>query len=162
MKPAVLLALAAIALAAAPVAAADASSEKALAERYAPVVRLVAHSGECGPGKPYVPIDVDALFGEPTVALRGPWGGGDLVKIAPDGGGPRGAASTSTTSTSRGTRSSPGCDYLQWERRLTAGRAPTVYAHVATDPGIPESSRCSTGSSTSSTTGTTSTRATGR
>ena len=29
---------------------------------------------ECGPGEPYEPIDVDALFGEPTVALRGPWG----------------------------------------------------------------------------------------
>ena len=26
------------------------------------------------PGEPYVPIDVDLLFGEPTVALRGPWG----------------------------------------------------------------------------------------
>ena len=28
---------------------------------------------ECGPGEPYEPIDVDLLFDEPTVALRGPW-----------------------------------------------------------------------------------------
>ena len=28
-------------------------------------------------------MDVDALFGEPTVALRGPWSATDLVKIAP-------------------------------------------------------------------------------
>ena len=28
----------------------------------------------------------------------------------------------------------PGCDYLHWQSRLIAGRAPTVYAHVATDP----------------------------
>jgi hypothetical protein len=29
------------------------------------------------------PLDVDVLFDEPTVALRGPWGNADLVKIAP-------------------------------------------------------------------------------
>src|SRR4051812_13633784 len=39
-----------------------------LAERYAPVVRLVAGRAGCG-GLHYVPIDVDRLFGEPTVAL---------------------------------------------------------------------------------------------
>ena len=33
-------------------------------------------------GLHYVPIDVNLLFGEPTVALRGPWGN-DLVEIAP-------------------------------------------------------------------------------
>ena len=45
--------------------------------------------------------------------------------------------SSSTTSTSPGTRSSPGCDYERWERRLRDGSPPTVYAHVATDPGHP-------------------------
>ena len=38
---------------------------------------------ECGPGEPYEPIDVDALFAKPTVALRGPWTADDLVKIGP-------------------------------------------------------------------------------
>ena len=58
------------------------AQDRALSERYAPVVRLVAGRGGCGPGRHYVPIDVDVLFGEPTVALRGPWGN-DLVEIAP-------------------------------------------------------------------------------
>jgi hypothetical protein len=63
-------------------AAADVSQRQELAERYAPVVRLVERT-DCLPGKAYEPIDVDLLFGEPTVALRGPWGN-DLVKIGPE------------------------------------------------------------------------------
>ena len=133
IKVAVLIALA-TALAIAPVAAAAGSEEAALAERYAPVVELVAHNGECGPGEePYLPIDVDALFGEPTVALRGPWGGGDLVKVGP-----------TAKDLSKGLYEyhldfpgdalHPGCNYLNWQRRLIPGRMPTVYAHVATDP----------------------------
>ena len=31
----------------------------------------------------------------------------------------------------------PGCTYERWARRLTAGSAPAVYAHVATEPGTP-------------------------
>ncbi len=31
----------------------------------------------------------------------------------------------------------PGCGFLHWQRRLTPGHEPTVYAHVATDPGYP-------------------------
>jgi hypothetical protein len=60
-------------------AAADLADETALAERYAPVVRLVQQAQECGYGESYSPLDVDLLFDEPTVALRGPWGG-DLVR----------------------------------------------------------------------------------
>ena len=70
------------ALVLAPSGAADPAQEAALAQRYAPVVRLVAHT-DCAPGKPYLPINVNLLFGEPTVALRGPWGPADLVKIGP-------------------------------------------------------------------------------
>jgi hypothetical protein len=116
-------------------ALADQAQEKALADRYAPAVRLVAHT-PCAPGKPYQPIDVNLLLGEPTVALRGPWSAGDLVKIAP-----------SAQDLSEGlydyhldfpgSALDPRCDYLNWERRLTAGRAPAVYAHVATDPAYP-------------------------
>jgi hypothetical protein len=65
-------------------AAADLRDEQALAERYAPVVRLVDQPEECGPGEPYIPTDVDVLFDEPTVALRGPWNRTDLVKIGPE------------------------------------------------------------------------------
>jgi hypothetical protein len=127
--------VAVVALAAAVPASANTTQERELAQRYAPVVRLVADTGDCGAGKPYMPIDVDLLFGEPTVALRGPWGN-DLVKIGP-----------TAKDLSKGLYEyhldfpgnalSPGCGYLRWDRRLTAGQAPAVYAHVATDPGHP-------------------------
>src|SRR4051794_18132482 len=83
VKAALVIAASVLALAIAPVAAADSGTERALAERYAPLVRLVAHNGDCGSAKPSLPIDVDALFGEPTVALRGPWSAAGVVKIGP-------------------------------------------------------------------------------
>jgi len=136
MRAAVLIGLAATALALVPAAAAGVGAERSLAERYAPVVRLVEHNGDCGPGKPYVPIDVDALFGQPTVALRGPWGGSDLVKIGP-------AANDLSEGLFQyhldfpGDALHPGCDYLHWERRITEGHVPTAYAHVVSDPDHP-------------------------
>ena len=135
IRSALLALVAAVALAWCPVASADLADEAALAEAYAPVVRLVEQLEECGPGGPYLPIDVDALFEEPTVALRGPWGD-DLVEIGPS------AADLSRRLFEYhldfpGNALDPGCDYEQWARRLTEGHQPTVYAHVATDPGYP-------------------------
>lgn len=67
-----LLALLTVATLAAPAISLGAlSDEKTLADRYAPVVRLVSQQKECGPGEPYEPMDVNALFGEPTVSLGG-------------------------------------------------------------------------------------------
>ena len=115
--------------------AALAGPEEDLAARYAPVVRLVAQPEECGPGEPYIPTDVDVLFDEPTVALRGPWNRTDLVKIAP--------AATDLHNRYEyhldfpGDPLDAGCDYELWSRRLTKTSQPTVYAHVATDPGYP-------------------------
>jgi hypothetical protein len=123
------------ALALAPAASADRAQEDALAARYAPVVRIVSHTN-CAPYKPYLPIDVNLLFANPTVALRGPWGGGDLVKIAP----------TAKDLSSElfqyhldfpGNALEPGCTYAEWEQRLVGSRAPAMYAHVATDPERP-------------------------
>ena len=92
------------------------------------------------PAKPYVPIDVDRLLGEPTVALRGPWGGGDLVTIGP-----------TATELSKGlfeyhldfpgNALDPGCGYLHWQERLFTGQTPVVYAHVATEPSFPGQAR---------------------
>ena len=130
-----LILLAAAALVLAPAAGASPADEQALAERYAPVVRLVLHAQDCGSGKSYVPIDVDALLDEPTVSLRGPWGP-DLVKIAP-------AASDLTAARYEyhldfpGNALEPGCDYERWSQHVTAGTEPTVYAHVAADRGYP-------------------------
>ena len=112
-----------------------AGPEEDLAAKYAPVVRLVDQPEECGPGEPYIPTDVDVLFDEPTVALRGPWNRTDLVKIAP--------AATDLVNRYEyhldfpGDPLNAGCDYERWARRLTAGTPPTIYAHVATDPGYP-------------------------
>jgi hypothetical protein len=133
-----LLVLLAVATLAAPAISLGAlSEEKTLAERYAPVVRLVTQQKECGPGEPYDPMDVNALFGEPTVALRGPWSADDLVKIGP-----------TAQDLSRGLYQyhldfpgnalEPGCDYERWARRVTDGHLPTVYAHVAGDRLHPE------------------------
>ena len=83
-----------------------------------------------------MPISVDLLFDEPTVALRGPWQNAGVVKIGP-----------TAEDLSRGLYQyhldfpgnalDPGCDYLHWQRRLTVGHTPAVYAHVATDPAHP-------------------------
>ena len=129
-------ALAALSFAVAPAALAAAPAlEVSLAARYAPVIKLVAPDS-CGPGEPYVPTDINLLMDAPTVALRGPWGGGDLIKAGP-----------SATDLSHGLYEyhldfpgnalNPGCGYVDWSRRINAGHAPVVYAHVATDSGHP-------------------------
>ena len=119
-----------------PAAAADLADEQALAQKYAPVVRLVEQQEPCGPGEPYEPMDVNALFDEPSVALRGPWNATDLVKIAPVAKdlagplrlpprlpGPRARPRAATTRSGRA--ASP------------RAREPTVYAHVATEADRP-------------------------
>ena len=116
-------------------AAADLRDEAALAQRFSPVVRLVEQPVECQAGEPYEPIDVDVLFGEPTVALRGPWNPTDLVKIGPSGTDLVGRYQYHLDFP--GDPLDPGCDYEQWADRITAGSVPTVYAHVATEGGHP-------------------------
>ncbi|TIC85912.1 hypothetical protein E8D34_12490 [Nocardioides sp. GY 10113] len=110
--------------------------EQQLAERFAPVVRLVHHPEECGPGEPYRPSDVDALMDNDSVALRGPWTFDDLVTVGPG-----------AEELSRGLRDwsldfpgdplKPGCAYEKWANRVFAGTPSTVYAHVATQPDEP-------------------------
>jgi hypothetical protein len=117
-------------------ARADVGDETALAQRYAPVVRLVEQAEECGYGEPYRPMDVDVLFGQSTVALRGPWTSTDLVKIGP---------SAADLSAGRyeyhldfpGNPLHPGCGYQRWADRVNGSAPPAVYAHVATDAGYP-------------------------
>jgi hypothetical protein len=116
-------------------ALADRAQETTLAKRYAPVVRLVADTN-CEPGEPYVPIPVDVLFGDRTVALRGPWSNAGVVKIGP-------TADDLAEGLYQyhldfpGNALDPGCDYLHWQRRIMVGHVPAVYAHVATDPAHP-------------------------
>jgi hypothetical protein len=123
------------ALVAAPGVSAALADERELAERYAPVVRLVEQEEECGYGEPYEPIDVDILFDERTVALRGPWNPTDLVKIAPLAADLDGLYRYHLDFP--GNALNPGCDYERWGRRIGEGSEPTVYAHVIGDPGHP-------------------------
>jgi hypothetical protein len=117
------------------VAAADAEDD--LAERYAPVLRLVAQDEECGPGEPYRPSDVEAFLDEDTVALRGPWTANDLVGIAPTAQD-LGAGLYEHHLDFPGDPLSPGCDYERWARVVTADTSPTTYAHVVSQPGQPD------------------------
>jgi hypothetical protein len=127
---------AAVGLTLAPAASADLADESALAEKYAPVVRLVEQDEECGPGEPYLPTDVEAILGDPTVALRGPWNAFDLVKIAPEASDLRGLYEYHLDFP--GNALEPECTYEEWARQVTARAAPTVYAHVATQARRPE------------------------
>ncbi|HET9287912.1 MAG TPA: glycerophosphoryl diester phosphodiesterase membrane domain-containing protein [Gaiella sp.] len=115
--------------------AATIGDEEALARRYAPVVRLVEQTEECGPGERYLPLEVDVLFEQPTVALRGPWSGTDLVKIGPAASDLVGRYEYHLDYP--GSALDPGCSYELWARRITGDTAPAVYAHVAGDPGFP-------------------------
>ena len=94
----------------APAAAASApADEAALAARYAPSsARRSARA--LRPWEPYVPIDVNLLFDEPTVALRGPWTGANLVKVGPSAGD-LGAGLYEYHLDFPGDALNPGCDY---------------------------------------------------
>jgi len=123
-------------LVAAPRAAASYADEQALAERFAPIVRLVHQQDVCSYGEPFIPTDINLLLGEETVALRGPWNVTDLVKIAP----------TAHDLVKHfeyhldfpGNALNPGCDYNRWAKRLTRGSKPVVYGHVVGEDGFPD------------------------
>ncbi len=129
------VAAAALALVFAAPATATLAQEQALAARYAPVVQLVKQTEECGHGEPYDPMDVNALFGRDTVALRGPWDPPDLVKVAPVAADLVGRFEYHLDFP--GDPLNPGCGYERWNRLITAGTKPTVYAHLAADPKNP-------------------------
>jgi hypothetical protein len=131
----VLACLAVVALVTASGAVAALADEEALAERYAPVVRTVEQEEDCGHGEPYEPVDVDVLFDEPTVALRGPWNPIDLVKVGPTAEDLSGLYQYHLDFP--GDALDPGCDYERWGRRVGEGSGSTVYAHVVGDPGHP-------------------------
>lgn len=109
-----------------------AGPELELAKRYAPVVRIVDQPEPCGHGEPFVPIDVDRVLGNPEVALRGPWAGGEVVKIGP----------TADDLSSGlfdyhldfpGDTLDPACDYEKWQRSIDENGASTAYARVVTE-----------------------------
>ena len=135
-RGAIPLALVGVALSWGGTASAGLADQSALAERYAPVVRLVTQAKECGPGEPYRPLDVNVLFGADTVSLRGPWNRTDLIAIGPTAA-QVGKGLYGYHLDFPGDALNPGCGYEQWARAISAGTKPTVYAHVATESGQP-------------------------
>jgi hypothetical protein len=113
--------------------AAESPAQK-LAATYAPVLSLEPQAKACGPGEPYRPTSVDIALGRQDVLLRDPHG--KLVKRAPTsrdlwGLGPGYYIDFP------GNPINPRCDYERLFRNWNDGRAPSVHAHVATDPSHP-------------------------
>jgi len=109
-----------------------------LAEKYAPVVRLVEQEEECGYGEAYLPLDVDVLMQNEEIVLRGPWDAVNVVEIAPAATGLTGKVGYHLDFP--GDALDPGCSYEQWSKRVTEGPQPTVYARVVPEPGSQGSS----------------------
>ncbi|HEY1368556.1 MAG TPA: Vps62-related protein [Gaiellaceae bacterium] len=130
--------VASIAFAAATTPAAHAAADPAaqLAQKYAPVVRLVEQKEECGHGEPYEPTKVDVVLGSPDVALRGPWDTTTVVKVAPTGADLSHGLSGYNLDFP-GDALNPGCTYDEWSHRITAGARPTTYARVVTESAHP-------------------------
>jgi hypothetical protein len=116
-----------------PAAAADPFHD--LVARYAPVVRLSEQDVPCGRGEAFEPIDVRAVFGNDEVALRGPWTSSNLVKVAPREADVARGLHGYALDFPGDPLTTSACAYEKWERRSTAGRPPTVYAHVASEDG---------------------------
>lgn len=117
-----------------------ASPEQTLADRFAPIAMLKQQTEACDEvGEPYVPAPVDITLGDPTVTLRRDVGGkgpGDdpIVKRGPT------AADLARKDGSYyldilGKSRTPGCDYEKFSKSRMEGRPPSVYAHIATEPG---------------------------
>jgi hypothetical protein len=117
-----------------PASADDAALE--LAQRYAPVVRMVAQATPCERGDAFDPADVDAVLGRPEVALRGPWESADLVTIGPTADDLAGSGFDYHLDFP-GDALDPGCAYEQWFDTVRPESAPTTYARVVGDPAHP-------------------------
>jgi hypothetical protein len=130
------LALGAVATscAALPPPARGAGPSAALAQRYAPVVRLVQQTEPCHHGEAFVPTNVELVLSSPDVALRGPWDKTNIIKVAPTAQD-LSAGLFDYHLDFPGHAVTPGCEYDEWSHRINRGRSPTMYGRVVTDPG---------------------------
>ena len=112
------------------------AAEVALARQYAPVLMLKEQEEPCGPGEPYVPMRIDLLLDSDDVALRGPWDTTSIVTIAP-GAAELAQGLLGYNLDFPGDALEPGCSYEEWSKRITEGSAPTTYARVTSEAGVP-------------------------
>lgn len=121
----------------APAAAQAMPDETALAEAYAPIVRLVDQPQACGDGEPYQPTDIALLMGNDEIALRGPWDDVNVVAVAP--GAQRLARGLPGYHLDfPGETLRPGCVFEEWSKRLAGQAPPTTYARVVTEAAYPD------------------------
>jgi glycerophosphoryl diester phosphodiesterase family protein len=117
-------------------AARAANADQALADRFAPVVRLVEQDEPCHHGEAFEPTDVNLVLGNPDVALHGPWDRTNIIKVAPTGADlARGLFDYHLDFPGRAV--DPGCAYDEWSHRINNGHASTIYAHLVSDPAHP-------------------------
>jgi hypothetical protein len=109
---------------------------QALAQRYAPVLRLVKQKEPCAYGEPYTPTNVNLVLGNPEVAFRGPWDKTNIVKVGPTAQDLAHGLPDYYLDFP-GTATSPGCTYDMWSHEINKGQTPVTYAHIATDPAYP-------------------------
>jgi hypothetical protein len=126
-----------IAIAAAPAAAHAADAQRALARRYAPVVRLVEQTKRCATGEPFQPTYVSLVLGNPDVALRGPWDRTSVIKVGPTAED-LGRGLFAYHLDFPGDALTPGCSYGEWSHRLNRGHPSATYARVVTDSKHPD------------------------
>lgn len=119
-------------------------AEQALADKWVPVARLRAQAQDCSTeGEPYIPISVDITLNNPDVLLRQRIAGAPVADDPVIMAGPSAADLVGLDDTYYldlpGDSLDPGCVYETWsrERIEELGLTPSVYAHIATEPGRP-------------------------
>src|SRR5688572_4414561 len=65
-----------------PASAGDSPAQQ-LADRHAPIILVQEQEEPCGSGEPYTPMAVDALLGNPQIALRQVGAGNPVVTWGP-------------------------------------------------------------------------------
>jgi hypothetical protein len=107
-----------------------------LAQRYSPIVMLREYTLPCGPGEAYVPMRVDALLGNPEVALRQVGNHDAVIRWGPTAADLYGRG-TGTYLDLPGDALAPGCIYARDSARYTPLSKSAVYAHVTTQADEP-------------------------
>jgi len=104
-----------------------------LADTYAPLAVVRAHTAACGDGEPYLPTPVETVLGAADVVLHGPRGESISAPTAADLAGKGEGWYLDLP----GNPLDPACTYEKWFGKAATGRQPTVYAHITTDPDHP-------------------------
>ena len=119
-----------------PAYADSSAAAQQLAQRYSPIVMLRDFTKPCGPGEAYVPMRVDALLGNPEIALRQVGNHDAVITWGPTAADLYGRG-TGTYLDLPGDALSPGCIYARDSARYTPLAKSAVYAHVTTQADRP-------------------------